>query len=157
MVNKIVRMVGMMVLALLASCRTMPPEPNLDSLYMIRAQAAQFTVDPKNPQHYILVLSKVSPKILWIHDRPERAGGLLSMEQFSQLWQKYSANVYPPNASLHWDEIKANTQFAFTLFNQQYDSKQETLIYTTTLFEGLAQKPPTRRLTHVELFVGGMR
>ncbi len=119
--------------------------------------AESATITPAaGKNQYTLTLSNVSGSTTWFADRPDRASGVVTTEDFVQHWGQGGTNSFAkdaPNANIvifktGADGVKQSSEHIVELRNPVYTAKTHELSYQITLL-------PSRKLSTSKFPVAG--
>lgn len=116
-------------------------KPNEELLFVMLSKKVAIHQNKTNSKNYQVILTNVSPDVVYFTNRPVRKTGYVSLQKFLTLWKKGTFKDVAPNAvieaiSMHMkpSDIKPATavSYAVTLTNPVYDSATNVVTFDAT-------------------------
>ena len=148
--------IALLSLASLFSISTLAQQSNLSNmlptnsnlLFIQVANSGELIPNNEEPNTYRLVLKQVDPFTSYFTDRPNRSTGLVSTNQFVDIWNSETdISKSPPNVAIETSNIQNGTKInrVLVLTNPTYDADKQEVTYTAKI---LGKKPtPMKRLS----------
>lgn len=145
-----------LLISLGASAQTLDKNTQKTSmLYLQQADTGRIETLKDKKNCYQLTLGKLTEKVLYVSEEPQRITGTLSTQEFLDSWQHHEKTKKSyPNAILHAKDSQQGTWIsdAVVLSALVYDNVTQTLHYSAC---PLSVKDPikNRKLVDVTLFI----
>jgi hypothetical protein len=126
--------IGLCLVAVACSSTAPPPASRVSLLYVQTASSGTFEPVSGSTNKYRLVLSDVSPRVIYFADRPNRIAGQVSTAEF--LDKIGFGGPLDPNAAIEIAEGTPDSDLVIAALSKPaYDAQSRTLSYEVAVLE----------------------